>query len=590
MRAVRTLLALSLTLGAIVATSPSASAATVPAAFSQITIGGFDAPSAMEVTSDGRVFVSQQGGQLRVVRDNTLLATPFVSLNVDSSGERGLLGVTVAPGFPAVNRVYAYYTVPGSPAHNRVSWWAASGDVASGPEHVILDLPGLSSATNHNGGGLHVGPDGQLYVSVGENANAIQAQSLANPFGKILRIDSLTGAASPGNPFEGVGGADTRIWAYGLRNPYTFAFDPGVGGLFINDVGASTYEEIDFGQAGANYGWPCREGAHVNTGCTPTGGSSVDPIYEYDHSAGACAITGGVFYRPPIQSFPAGYRGVYFFGDLCAGWVHFRTPAGDVGTFATNAGSPVDLRVTDAGQLLILDNNGALTRVSGPPPPANAIYLSDNQASGVANTSFIYGEKGDDVLFCDWNGNGTDTVGVHRGNQWLLHNGNDGGPPDISVQFGDPGDRPLCGDWDGNGNDTIGVQRGSRFYLTNDDFTAGVPYVFGDPGDVAVVGDWDGNSSDNLGVHRGNVFFLANANNSGTLYAIPFGNPTDQPLAGSWSGGGTQDTIGVKRGNVFYLTWNDISAHTVVAFGNPTDIGVSGNFDGAGAAGIGVVR
>ena len=172
----------------------SLDAAILPAGFTETQYGSTlspGSPTAMAFSPDGRLFVCLQGGQLRVIKNGALLATPFVSLTVDSIGERGLLGVTFDPNFSSNQFVYVYYTVPGAPAHNRVSRFTANGDVAAaGSETVILELDNLSSATNHNGGAIHFGPDGKLYVGVGENANAANAQTLNNRLGKILRINA----------------------------------------------------------------------------------------------------------------------------------------------------------------------------------------------------------------------------------------------------------------------------------------------------------------------------------------------------------------------------------------------------------------
>ena len=203
------------------------------------------AATAMAFAPDGRLFVCLQSGQVRVInKDGVLLANPFVTLSVDSNGERGLLGVAFDPNFASNHYVYLYYTVPGSPAHNRISRFTANGNVAAAnSEFVLVDLDNLSNATNHNGGAIHFGPDGKLYVGVGENANGANAQSLSNRLGKILRINS-NGTIPSDNPrsFPGIAGstsgANRAIWAVGLRNPFTFAFQPGTARLFINDVGA----------------------------------------------------------------------------------------------------------------------------------------------------------------------------------------------------------------------------------------------------------------------------------------------------------------------------------------------------------------
>src|ERR1044072_9024378 len=175
--------------------------ATLPAGFTETAIAGLSNPTAMEIAPDGRIFVCQQGGSLRVIKNGVLLPTPFVTLSVDSSGVRGLLGIAFDPNFAGNNFLYVYYTVSTTPRHNRISRFTANGDVAvAGSETVILDLDNLSSATNHNGGAIHFGPDGQLYVAVGDNANGANAQSLSTRLGKLLRIAS-TGPIPSDNPF-----------------------------------------------------------------------------------------------------------------------------------------------------------------------------------------------------------------------------------------------------------------------------------------------------------------------------------------------------------------------------------------------------
>src|SRR5262249_14377167 len=150
---------------------------------------------------DGRVFVAEQGGTLRVIQNGTLLTTPFLSVNVDSNGERGLVGVALDPNFETNGFVYVYYTVPGAGVHNRISRFTANGNVAAaGSEDVLLNLDPLSNATNHNGGPMAFGPDGKLYVAVGENANGSNAQSLGTNLGKVLRLNP-DGSIPADNPF-----------------------------------------------------------------------------------------------------------------------------------------------------------------------------------------------------------------------------------------------------------------------------------------------------------------------------------------------------------------------------------------------------
>src|SRR5262245_3773838 len=175
----------------IVAFATGAEGATLPSGFTESLIAsGLNNPTAMQFAPDGRLFVCEQGGRLRVIKNGSLLATPFLTVTVSSSGERGLLGVAFDPDFAANGFVYIYYTATTPTIHNRVSRFTASGDVAApGSETILLDLNNLSSATNHNGGALHFGPDGKLYIAAGENANGSNSQTLGNLLGKILRIN-----------------------------------------------------------------------------------------------------------------------------------------------------------------------------------------------------------------------------------------------------------------------------------------------------------------------------------------------------------------------------------------------------------------
>ncbi len=331
--------------------------------FSEVPVAsGLAAPTSMAFAPDGRLFVTLQGGALRVIKNGSLLATPFVTLTVDSNGERGLLGIAFDPNFAANQFVYLYYTVPTSPGvsvHNRVSRFTANGDVAlAGSETILLELNNLSGATNHNGGPLNFGADGKLYIGVGENANGSNAQSFNNLLGKMLRMNS-DGTIPSDNPFFGsptVTGNNKLIWAYGLRNPFTFAVQPGTGRIFIDDVGQNSWEEIDDGIAGANYGWPNSEGAVINPGET-------GPLYTYSHTTGTvtgCAITGGAFYNPSIVQFPVSYVGKYFFSDLCNGWIRTVDPAAGfaVADFATGISSPVKIQIGPTGSLYYLYGAG----------------------------------------------------------------------------------------------------------------------------------------------------------------------------------------------------------------------------------------
>ncbi len=320
---------------------------------------GLSQPTAMALSPDGRIFVCEQGGTLRIVKGGALLATPFLTVPVSSAGERGLLGVTVDPDFTHNGFVYVYYTVPTPSPHNRVSRFLAAEDQAQpGSETVLLELDTLSSATNHNGGALHFGPDGKLYVGVGENATGSNAQSLTNLLGKLLRLNA-DGSVPADNPLLAqTTGKNQLIWALGLRNPYTFAFQPGTGRLFINDVGQSTWEEVNVGRAGANYGWPATEGVTSN----PIYDS---PLYAYPHGGGTvtgCSIVGAIFYEPMTTNFPSTFLHRFLFMDYCGGWLRTMDPmTGVVSDWMTGFSNPVDLRVAPDGSVLVLCRGGGGT-------------------------------------------------------------------------------------------------------------------------------------------------------------------------------------------------------------------------------------
>src|SRR4051794_8774925 len=311
---------LALTFGAL-----QLSAATLPTGFTESQFGSNlnGTPTAMAFAPDGRLFVCLQTGQLRVIKNGALLPTPFVSLSVNSSGERGLLGVAFDPNFASNHFVYLYYTTPAAPIHNRISRFTANGDVAApNSEVVLVDLDNLSGATNHNGGAIHFGPDGKLYAGVGENANSANSQSLNNRLGKILRYNP-DGTIPTDNPFFNTAtGANRAIWALGLRNPFTFAFQPGTGRMFINDVGGGAFEEVNEGVAGANYGWPLMEGSLELVAGAATNPGLQGPIYSYDRGPSTlAAISGGTFYQPGSHPFPDSDSNSYFFADFGVGCI-----------------------------------------------------------------------------------------------------------------------------------------------------------------------------------------------------------------------------------------------------------------------------
>jgi glucose/arabinose dehydrogenase len=275
-----------------------------------------------------RIFIVEKTGTIRILKGGQVLSRPFLNISalVSSGSEQGLLGLAFHPQYASNGKFYVDYT--DLSGDTRVVEYLASSnpDSASATSREILfvDQP----FPNHNGGQVAFGPDGYLYIGLGDGGDANDpqgnGQNLNTLLGKILRID--VNSASPyaipaGNPFQGQSGKRGEIWSYGLRNPWRFSFDRGSGDMYIGDVGQNRYEEVDYepaGTGGRNYGWVRMEGLHCfpsGTGCNQTGLTL--PVVEYDHNAG-CSVTGGYVYRGGLIPELAG---TYFYGDYCTGIV-----------------------------------------------------------------------------------------------------------------------------------------------------------------------------------------------------------------------------------------------------------------------------
>lgn len=331
----------------------------VPKGFTVETVAtGLNGAVAMEVLPDGNVLIAEQPGNLRLVRNDQLLENPVYSFPVILDWERGLIGVTVAPNYSTQPYVYVCY-VTGQPyPHHVVSRILVDGDFATaGAEEVLFKGDdqrqyGGNVPAGHQGGGIHFGSDGCLYLGIGEQTAGDPAQRLDNLLGKILRLNA-DGSIPADNPLtERTSGKYQSIWAYGLRNPFSFAFHPASGDLLLNDVGG-TFEEINRGVAGGNYGWP-----HVDHG--PTKASGIEsPIHIYPQSS-----IGGSDFVPDTADWPDEWKGKYLFADFVQGWIRAIDPATSHAvennvyeTFATGLRRPVDIRFTSGGELLVLLRN-----------------------------------------------------------------------------------------------------------------------------------------------------------------------------------------------------------------------------------------
>jgi glucose/arabinose dehydrogenase len=363
-----------------------------------------------------RLFVVEQTGAIKIIdlTSGQVLATPFLSATVDSSGERGLLGLAFDPDYATNGFFYVYRTVPGATAHNEVDRYHVSAnpnvaDLASGT--VVINLGNLSAATNHNAGWIGFGPDNDLYIATGENANGPNSQTLSNLLGKILRIDVHSDAfpadpaanyvIPPDNPFVGTAGARGEIYAFGLRNPFRDSFDRATGDFFIADVGQNAIEEINPGIKGANYGWPSAEGPSNNPAFT-------NPIFSYDHTVGQ-AIIGGYVYRGTSE----GLQGQYFYADEVAGkvftlrfngstWVSTERTS-QITTDAGAINNPTSFGEDAKGNLYIVDYDGEVFRLT----PQVVSADQDDTLRGFAGDDMMFGGSGNDLLD---GGTGKDTM------------------------------------------------------------------------------------------------------------------------------------------------------------------------------------
>jgi glucose/arabinose dehydrogenase len=318
----------------------------------------------------GRLFILEQAGVIRILQGRELIAEPFLDIRdrVGSGGnEQGLLGLAFHPRYTENGYFYVNYTdLNGDTVIARFS---ATGDPNRADPASEARLLQISQPyANHNGGVLAFGPDGYLYIGTGDGGSGGDplgnGQSLDTLLGKILRID-----VDGGEPYAiPEGNLKAEIWAYGLRNPWRFSFDRLTGDLYIGDVGQNAWEEIDFlpagSPSGANFGWNYREGAHPFAGSPPEGLELIEPVAEYDRSAGI-SVTGGVVYRG--AALPE-MNGIYLYGDYGTGlvWGLLRNPDGswqnqllfDSGANITSFGED------ESGEVYLVDRNGNILKLA----------------------------------------------------------------------------------------------------------------------------------------------------------------------------------------------------------------------------------
>lgn len=533
--------------------------------------------------SDGtnRLFIVEIAGVIKVLQPGATSPTTFLDIRdrVVAAGELGLLGLAFHPQYQTNRRFFVHYTrntdAANVIAEYRVS--ASNPNVAERTETVLLVITGTES--NHNGGMIAFGPDGYLYIGIGDgglqNDPQNRAQNINDLSGKILRIDvdnpngTIPYSSPHDNPFAGPIRGRDEIYSIGMRNPWRFSFDRGTGQLLIGDVGQGQFEEIDIGQLGGNYGWRIFEGMHcsnLDPGlCNPTG--FVPPIAEYTHESGRCAITGGYVYRGFRSSVPTG---AYIYGDYCTGEIFMlqggtQTPLLDTDQLISSFGED------EAGEIYVTTLNsidGAVWRIDNPnaPPPRHQIS--------------------------DFDGDGKTDFSVFRPGTGVWHIRQSLNAAIRAHQIGTGSDRIVPGDYDGDGKTDVSIFQPADgvWQLLQSSNGNVVMQAFGTAGDVPVARDYDGDGKTDLGVFRpgsGVWFILQSASN--TLRAEQFGLTTDRPVPADYDGDRKAD-IAVYRSGVWYVHRSSDSLLFVQQFGLSSDRTVAADYDGDGKADLAIYR
>ncbi|MBV6497681.1 MAG: hypothetical protein DYH05_05095 [Acidobacteria bacterium ACB1] len=580
----------------------------------------------------GRLFVVQQSGTIRVFLPGQRTSEQFIDIStkISAGGERGLLGLTFHPDFATNGKFYVNYTASGSGTTVVAEYTTTTGTGDSNTgnpnsERILFQVP--QPFSNHNGGMVEFGPDGYLYIGMGDggsgNDPGNRAQNRSLLLGKMLRIDpdSVSPAYQipPGNPFTGAntarcdngsttaGNTCQEIWSIGMRNPWRWSFDRLNGSLWVADVGQGSLEELDIVTGGGNYGWRVYEGNSCTnldpSLCIPANYQM--PFYQYSHSSGRCSVTGGYVYRGTQGSLP---YGAYVFGDYCSGeiWYWYNNQATLVQNTPRNVFS---FGEDELGELYVVYGNGQIDKIVRAKasadfdgdlktdfavyrPSETNWYIRNSSNGGVSVQQF--GNAADVPTPDDFDGDNIADIAVFRpaeGNWYYISSSSS---TFTALHFGADGDVPAAGDFDGDRKADPTVFRpstGAWYTLRSTD--AGFSATqFGLNGDIPQAADFDGDGRSDIAVFRPStgVWYALYSLNGGFM-ATQFGLDGDVPVAGDRDGDGKADIIVFRPSNgVWYSMQSSSGVVSFDSWGLSSDIPVVGDYDGDGKDDIAVFR
>lgn len=381
----------------------------LPPGFIEKRLGeGLSDPTALAMAPDGSGFLAERGGRIYRIKGDTLVALPILTIPVDTAGDRGLLGLALDPAFATNPRLYAaYFTSQPSGSQLRLVSYPVEGErIDAAKESLVLALPNAGAATANLGGALACGPDGKLFLGIGDLQQPELAQDLSATNGKILRL-STNGFIPNDNPYYATGtGHGKAVWAYGLGDPVGLVFQPGTGTLMVNDAKAGSFQEVNVAVAGGNYGWPAVSGPSTDARFRP-------PFHAYPASEG-CGTRGGDFHVAGRVRFPAEFAGDFLTADACGGWVRrLASGTGERKDFIDGIQGPAVLRFGPQGDLYFATQSG-LHRLTYAPELAIEIltHPEDVAVDEGASATFKVTVKSPPPIRYQWRKNGADIPGA----------------------------------------------------------------------------------------------------------------------------------------------------------------------------------